>query len=282
MQNRLPLIAIFLAVTTLSGCVTGGGFSRSGGESLNQQVNRHEQQIQSILSQVGQVEQVLPGQAEMWSQMQSMRQELNALHGQVDMGSSSGDGSIQARVERLEATVHQMASQMGIPFDTQAPAPTVSVTPVPTGGASNYTPPVIKTPQSPSTTTASKPTSTAQIVYDSGIKAFDKRDYKGAVSIFKDFATSYPKHNLASNAIFWQGESYYQLKDYSHATLAYQDVIDKFPGSSKVQSAMLKQGMSLYLMGKKEAGKERLTGLITRYPNSMESTRAKNFMESNK
>ena len=78
-------------------------------------------------------------------------------------------------------------------------------------------------------------------LFEAGIKAFDQRRYKDAVVSFKDFVAAYPKHNLASNAHFWEGESYFQMKDYARAALAYQEVIANYPGSGKVQSAMLKQ-----------------------------------------
>ena len=99
---------------------------------------------------------------------------------------------------------------------------------------------------------------------------------------FKDFTASFPKHNLASQAHFWEGESYFSLKDYARAALAYQEIISNFPGSSKLQSAMLKQGISLYNANKKSAGRDRLQELVKRYPSSPEATRAKQFLANNK
>ena len=285
--HLLLLATLTASVALVMGCAASSGGSK-GGESMSQTVARHEQQIQSLLSQVGQVEQVLPGQAEMWSQMQTMRQELNQLHGQVDMAGGSGGGDIpvmKEQIRRLQTAVRQMASQLAVNIgDLDAPAgagqtsyPAYS-NPAAGTQAPAYTPtPAPTTPQA-----SAAPVEAAQQLYESGIKAFDQRRYKDAVGIFKDFTANYPSHSLSSNAHFWEGESYYQMKDYGRAALAYQEVIDKYKSSQKYQASLLKQGLALHSAGKKDAAKQRLNDLIKRYPNSAEASRAKQFLAQNK
>jgi tol-pal system protein YbgF len=275
-----PCLALFAAL--LSGCIS------TGGGNINARVDRHEQQIQTLLSQVGQVEQVLPGQAEMWSQMQTMRQEINMLTGKIDdlqlQGGGGGTGELaylRDKVARLEAVVRQMASQLAVNVDSlnvssagvYAPPPAAQSYQGGNTDAQGETAPPDAQGQS-----ASGP----EALYDTGIKAFDQRRYKDAVVSFKDFVAAYPKHKLAANAHFWEGESWFQIKDYPRAIVAYQEVISKFPGSPKLQSAMLKQGISLHNNGKKSAAKERLQEILNRYPNSPEATRAKQFLAQNK
>lgn len=292
MKQQLRWAACALCLLLVPGCISTG----SGGGNLSARVDRHEQQIQSLLSQVGQVEQVLPGQAEMWAQMQTMRQELNLLNGRMEelqmqtTGGSSGElGYLRDRVARLEAVVRQMASQLGVNVDTlnvsstgaadQGPAYNAPAYSAPPAAQAGYSaPPAAQTGTAAPQASADK----AQGLYDSGIKSFDQRSYKEAAALFKEFSAAYPKHRLAGNAHFWEGESWFQLKDYARAALAYQEVIAKHQGSGKMQSAMLKQGMALYHAGKKPAAKERLEELVKRYPNSPESTRAKQFLAQNK
>lgn len=291
LKRFLCMVVLSVAVAGLSGCNTGksqaGATGQSSSESLSQQVARHDAELQRLLSQVGQVEQVLPGQAEMWSQMQSMRQELNILQGRVeDMSIQlSGEGGgelavLKDKVARLEVLVRQMASQLAINTSVLDGGPEPVVTsqnnsPVVTAPVQTTTP--VTTP-----TQTNEPKDTATNLYDSGINFFSQRKYNDAVTSFKDFVAAYPQHKLAGNAYFWQGESYFQLNEYARAVLTYQEVIDKFPGSSKLQSAMLKQGISLYHVNKKEAAKQRLAELVKRYPNSPEAGRAKSFMEEKK
>lgn len=266
-----------------------------GGGNLNARVDRHEQQIQTLLSQVGQVEQVLPGQAEMWSQMQTMRQEVNMLTGRIEelQMQVSGEGSgelaqLRDKVARLEAAIRKMASQLAINVDSLDTSSAPGYAPVPSGNQGTAmqqgaaAPPVASGVTPGGTTAPAGTKSTANVLYDAGIKAFDQRRYSEAVVSFKDFVASYPKHQLAGNAHFWQGESYFQMKDYARAALAYQEVIAKFPGSAKTQAAMLKQGIALYNAGKKPAGRERLQELVSRYPSSPEASRAKQFLAANK
>lgn len=291
MKQRSVLFVGAVLILALSGCAALEG----GGGGLSARVDQHDQQIQKLLSQVGQVEQVLPGQAEMWAQMQNMRQELNMVNGKIDdlQRQSSGEGSselarLRDRVNRLEAVVRQMASQLGINADSLNTSDAGGYAPAPGGAQPVYTPPANGGTPAPAPTPAPSgnagggAVNTANALYDAGIKAFDQRRYKDAVVSFKDFVASFPKHNLASAAHFWEGESYYQMKDYARAALAYQEVIANYPGSAKIQSAMLKQGMALYSAGKKPAAQERLQELIKRYPNSPEASRAKQFLASNK
>lgn len=284
MKQRIFLACICMVL--LTGCMSTGG-----GNNLSARVDRHEQQLQALMSQVGQVEQVLPGQAEMWAQMQTMRQELNMINGRLEeaQGGSGGMGGgeiarLQDKVNRIEAVVRQIASQLAINVDSLNVSYTGAA--FGPGDQAGYTPPAPVAPTAPGT--AQQPAvsipagNQAQNLYDSGIKNFDQRKYKEAVVSFKDFTAAYPQHKLAGNAHFWEGESYFQMQEYARAALAYQEVIAKHPGSPKLQSAMLKQGMSLYNAGKKEAARERLQELIKRYPNSPETTRARQFLSANK
>lgn len=305
MTLRTILIGL-LTVPMLVSCVKQGEI-----DSLNARIARNEQQMQQLSSQVGNVEQVLPGQAEMWAQMQAMRQELNTVRGQLDeMNAGGGSGQtarLTASVARLEAAVRQMAAELGLqvealnaPLDLPAEgsAPTEGAVPgaIPgqnTPGASPL-PPIESAAGSaagavPGASAQPTPQSapgqvvdTATNLYDSGMSAFASRNYREAVKAFTDFTKHFAQHKLTSNAHFWRGESYYQLKDYANAVRAYQDVIQNYPGSAKFQSAMLKQGMSLYYAGKKEAARVRLNELIKKYPSSPEAGRAKKFLQQNK
>ena len=311
MKNRLILPLLLLSLTV--GCVAQkktGSSGSSYGETLSEQVARHDQQISQMLSQMGQVEQVLPSQAEMWSQVQTMREDLNMLHGQIAdvnnqmMGAGVSEVSIlKERVNRLETILRRMGSQLAIDTDElDAPLPTLADPNATTGtqqtgmaGTQHMgtVPPITTTPTNTDPTMqgqvqttmpqATPQTSgdTATNLYQSGIKLFDQRKYKEAVISFKDFASTYPTHNLAGNAHFWQGESYYQMEDYARAALAYQEVITKYPGSHQMPASMLKQGISLYKVNKKAAGKERLEELVKKYPTSPEASRAKRYIKEN-
>ncbi|CAK7071042.1 MAG: Cell division coordinator CpoB [Desulfovibrio sp.] len=280
------LIVPLLVMPLLVSCVKQGEL-----DTLNARISRNEQQMQQLASQVGNVEQVLPGQAEMWAQMQAMRQELNQVRGQLDemtVGGSAPNAQVNAQIARLDMAIRQMAAELGL--KVEALDTPLDLPPASGGEAGTGTDPAISTNTGTSVSTATgtetPPAATSQDtatnLYDAGMNAFASRNYRDAVKAFTDFTKSFPQHKLTSNAHFWRGESYYQLKDYGGAALAYQEVLEKFQGSAKFQSAMLKQGMAFYYAGKKDAGILRLEDLIKRYPKSPEAGRAKKFLQQNK
>ena len=293
MKTRFILcLAGLLVLPALVSCV-----KQSDVDSLSMRVRQNEQQMHNLSSKVGNVEQVLPGQADMWAQMQAMRQELNLMRGQLDEMQAKGSADAASEMTRLrdttgrlEVALRQMASELGMQIEAlNVPAEAggyAGMNPTTPGGtpstsstlSANNTPPV----GAASPPASSQTVDTATALYDSGMQAFGNRRYKDAVKAFGDFTRTFPQHKLTSNAHFWLGESYYQLKDHAGAALAYQQVIEKFPGSSKLQSAMLKQGMSFYAAGKKDAARLRLEELIKKYPSSPEAGRAKKFLQDNK
>ena len=74
-KRLLPLCGLICATAMLGACV-GQGSSNAANESmyLEQRVQEHDTLLR----------QMQPAQAEVWNQVQAMRQELNALKGLVD------------------------------------------------------------------------------------------------------------------------------------------------------------------------------------------------------
>ena len=270
---KQPALALILpGILLLSACAD---LSRRDLTTVSGRLDNQAEQIQRLNNQMGlDPDGIVPGQAEIWAQLQSLRQDINLLRGDVDnLANQGADGtevhSLREQVDKLEAAVGQMSSELGMDLpmlDVRALSP---AKPAPGG------PPPAAIPAPPQNTDLSK------ALYDSGTKAFSDRKYSDAVRIFADFINNYPRHNLISNAHFWQGESYYQMQDYNNAILAYQQVIEKYPGSNKIQSSMLKQGIAMHRNDKKDAAKIRLNELIRKFPKSQEATRAKQFLESN-
>lgn len=270
--THITLLALFAFM--LSSCAVA---TQNDLQAVNSRLNNQEKQIKTLNSQLGigaNTGGAVPGQAEMWAQFQTLRQDFNVVRGQLDDLTNRGAANEEVRqlrtqVANLEAAIRQMSSELAIDLPMLE-------------GASGATA-VRQQPARQPQTTPAQPASTdlAKSLYDSGTKAFSERRYSDAVRIFTDFINTYPKHNLISNAHFWQGESYYQMKNYSNAILAYQQVIEKYPGSNKLQSSMFKQGVSMHRRGQKDAAKVRLNELIRKYPKSTEAARAKQFLENN-
>ncbi len=268
---------------TLAACATSGEHN-----ALQAQVNQMSRQVSSNQT----------NQADSWSQLMEMRQEIADMRGQLDtinraLERSGGAQKLADTVASHSRALHLLESQMAL--DLQLDADPFAQTPAgaePVAGTTPVTePPVSAAPVVASAPTHTAPQATspaatsgdvAQALYDSGMNAFNQRNYQSSLKSFSDFTKTYPKHKLSSNAWFWQGENNYQLKNYAQAALAYQEVIKGYPNSAKAPASYLKQGMAFLQLGKKDAAKQRLNELVKKYPKAPEATRARQVIKQNK
>ncbi len=294
MLMRYTYLVVSVAVIAmLGGCMNQGELA-----TLQNRVNQQEQQIQQMS---GQLSGVQPAQADTWSQVQSLRQEMAQLKGQIDnlnyaTSSVGGVAGLADRVARHDAALRLLESSLSLNLNLDTPA-TLSPAPgtgVPAAGAG--VPPVAPVLGAGQTAAAqplaqptppvrqpavSQPAQTdvAKALYDAGYKAFTDGKYPQALQSFTDFTTTYPKHNLIGNAWFWKGESNFRLKNYANAALDYEQVITNYPKNQKVPAAYLKQAMSFKEVNKKDVARFRLEDLIKKFPQAPETARAKQLLK---
>lgn len=291
MKRYAPMLLIMM---TLAGCMP----SSNDMNVLRAQVTQHDQILQQLNMQLSGVQ---PAQADTWSQVQSIRQEIASLRGEMDTMSHAFKqaGGAQAmsdmlsrheRALRLIETQLAMNLQLDDPVDGTGlpgvgmPSTGMPSTGLPVGNVTEPTGVPVVPNTTPGVTAPIRPgtTDTAQVLYDTGMAAFNARRYEQALKAFGDFTTAYPDHALVSNSWFWKGESLYQLKNYGEAALAYEKVISGFPNSNKAPAAYLKQGLSFVQLGTKDAARERLDQLIQKYPKAPEATRARQEIQNYK
>ncbi len=273
-------IALFCMPLMLGACASNSDLNR-----LQRQVNQVTNTTQT-------------NQANSWSEIDSLRQEVAMLRGQLDdmkrgFEKAGGLQNMSDSVARHDRALRIVESRMamdlqlggdpsasGSEMSQQDTAPAPAAAPVPAAPAVRPEPPVQPRPVQP----AQKPAQVssgnmAQKLYDNGIDNFNKRKYQAAARSFDDLTKNYPKNKLAANAWFWKGESYYQMKNYAQAALAYQNVISGSPNSPKAPSSYFKQGMAFIQLNKNAAGRQRLNELIRKYPSSPEARRAKQVLD---
>jgi tol-pal system protein YbgF len=64
-----------------------------------------------------------------------------------------------------------------------------------------------------------------------GNQAYEAGRYNDAIDIYKRLVTSFPTHEKAPNARYFEGQSFSNLKDWDHAIGAYQQLVEKYPQS---------------------------------------------------
>jgi tol-pal system protein YbgF len=95
--------------------------------------------------------------------------------------------------------------------------------------------------------------------------------YDEARAAFRAFADTYPRDDLASQAVYWTGDIAYVQKDYGNAARAFAEVIKKYPTSVRAPDSMLKLGQALIASGQKKEGCTALAALPAKYPKASRS-----------
>lgn len=112
-KRLLPLCGLICATAMLGACV-GQGSSNAANESmyLEQRVQEHDTLLR----------QMQPAQAEVWNQVQAMRQELNALKGLVDdLKNVGGAAALAERVRAHDAALRQVETSMALNLNLGEP-----------------------------------------------------------------------------------------------------------------------------------------------------------------
>ena len=264
------IFPLLLGSLVLTGCANGQI------DAMQMRLNQQEQQIRLLNSQLSGVQ---PAQADTWAQVQSLRQEMSAVKGQIDDFNNATEAALQAIATQFGMEL-PVAAVPGAPGAAPGMPDATAAAPVPAA-------PVMQPQAAAPAPQQAAPQTQAQgdiakALYDNGVQSFNARNYKQALKSFSDFTDTYGKHKLVSNAWFWRGECNYQLGNFPAAALDYEQVISKYGSSGKAASAYLKQGMCFIKAGKKDAAKVRLQELIKKFPKSPEATRATQLMKDNK
>jgi tol-pal system protein YbgF len=116
--------------------------------------------------------------------------------------------------------------------------------------------------------------------YEQGWQAMEKRDYRFAISRFKEFLKKHPKSNLADNAQYWIGESHYGLREFDQAIIEFDAVRRRYPQGEKVPAALLKQGYAFAELGEKVNARLLLQEVMEKFPETPEAAKAKMRLKS--
>lgn len=104
-------------------------------------------------------------------------------------------------------------------------------------------------------------------LYEQAFSYLRDRNYDQAQTVFQDFLTRYPQHDLAPNAKYWLGESYYVRNDFEKAARIFAEAYQQYPKGAKGPDNLLKLGMSLAGLGKNEDACLTYGQLQKEYPN---------------
>lgn len=119
------------------------------------------------------------------------------------------------------------------------------------------------TPSAPAPTAAA---SGEQAAYGQAFEALKSGDYVESARRLREFLAAYPGSALASNALYWLGESYYVTQNYPLAEEQFRSLLDRFPTSDKAPGALLKLGLAQLGQRQDTAAAATLREVGQRYP----------------
>lgn len=134
----------------------------------------------------------------------------------------------------------------------------------PGGGASTKQPEVAMAKPGPVTL----PPGSETDQYQYAMAFLRKGQYEQASSALAAFVTAHPKGQLASNALYWLGESYYARGMFDQAAVRFAEGYQKYPDGAKGPDSLLKLGMSLGRINKRAEACTSLAELKRKYPDA--------------
>jgi tol-pal system protein YbgF len=115
---------------------------------------------------------------------------------------------------------------------------------------------------------SSAPASDDKAAYQTAFNLLKDGQYDRAITAFQKFLIVYSDSSLADNAQYWLGEAYYVNKSFPEAQGAFQRVVDKYPQSRKRPDALLKIGYCQYELKQWDSAKGTLSQVVAQFPDT--------------
>lgn len=247
-------------------------------------LEREQRRIRSDHASVhNEVESMRSSLADTRANMQQLQREFSALKERIEetryqvgrqIGQSSRDGD--QRVKDLEARVAKLTEG----FKAQEGQLKAREDELRELQKSLRQQPVAGGVPTESTEISAAENDTVRRDYEIAWRALEKKDYRVAISRFKEFLQKHPKSTLANNAQYWIGESHYALREFDQAILEFDAVRSRYPQANKVPAALLKQGFAFAELGEKVNARLILQEVVEKYAQSPEAVQAKQKLRS--
>lgn len=221
-------------------------------EEQTRQILALQQRVDALDARLGKLEAALQqNQLDLLKEVERLKAEVATLRGQAEVQGHQLD-TLGKRQSDLYADLDQRVSELAKAAQpAAAPAPQAAPAAAPQADAAAET-------QS----------------YEAALGLFRAGNHAGAIAGFKDFLKTYPQSELAANAQYWIGYSYYSLKDYGTALAQQQKLVATYPASPKVPDALLNVAACEIALGKPEAARKTLKGIVAKYPGTQAATLA--------
>jgi tol-pal system protein YbgF len=111
--------------------------------------------------------------------------------------------------------------------------------------------------------------------FETAYTFYKAENYQSAATAFRDFLKNFPQSVHEANVNYWMGNSYFLLKDYKNALSSYEALVGKYQDHPRAPEAMLNIAECQSELKNKPAAKKTLKQLISQFPGSDASDKAK-------
>ncbi|MUM78432.1 tetratricopeptide repeat protein [Pseudodesulfovibrio sp. F-1] len=305
MKKILSIVPAFIVIAAMA--FAPGCASKTDMETLQTERRQDRDRIRQLEAELEESRQQLKAEiedsqspvrqraADMWAELQSMRTAFARLRGDLEtmnmrldrqVGESNSTMTLSTLAQQLDEIEFVLENQLMVDLSKIRQERAASLT------ATAQAPKPGQAPAAPLAAgsehdgepgeTKEVTTDPAKALYDKAYALYKENQFERARSFWAEFTDTFKNHAYVPSAVFWQGQCYFQLKDYARAVILFEDVIEKFPKSAKFKSALLRAGLAWDYLGKPELAKMRMNEVVKRFPDSVEATQAKRFLEKAK
>ena len=111
--------------------------------------------------------------------------------------------------------------------------------------------------------------------FEAAYNLYRAENYQKATAAFADFLKRYPQSAHEANVRYWMGNAYFLLKDCKNSVSSYQALTGEYQDHPRVPEAMLNIADCQLDLKNKTAAKKTLKQLISQFPGSDASEKAK-------
>ena len=244
-------------------------------EGLNTDLNRLRGQIEVLTNDINNAQK---RQRDMYVDLDTRLRRME----QQSAAARKDQEALPALEERIRKLEQAAAGLTAIPAPVASAAAATGAAPLAavTTASAPAVPPAATTaaaaqPSLPPASLSAVDPAAIQRAYDNAYSNYRINDYQGAIRGFDGFLKTYPKHQLASNAQYWIGESHFHMHDYRAAIEAQRRLLGTYPDSAKVPDALLIIGTAESNLGDNGAARKTFEELIAKYPSTDSAEKAK-------
>lgn len=207
-----------------------------------------KQRLDELDARVERIDQTARGQLELQSQLESLRQEIARLRGQLEEQSYEL-ANTQRRLGDQLATVDTRIRKFE-PVATEIDGHEVTVD------------------------------QSEKRAFDAALQLFRAGDYRGALAAFQSFRSQHPDSPYLPGVLFWLGSSQFALKDYKNAIASQQALLARYPENPRAPDALFNVGYAQAESGDRKGARATLEEVVSKYPDSQAAQRAREQIAS--